>query len=61
MLMLLVVYFQLKEALDVLDLKMLKRDGRKPDMTIYVPLITACGRRGYTEKAFKLYNDVNNF
>ncbi|CAG0913783.1 unnamed protein product [Notodromas monacha] len=50
----------LKEALDVLEVKMLQRDGRKPDEYVYTLLIHACGKRGYTKKAFELFNQMKS-
>lgn len=46
---------QLKEAIDVLEVRM-KDDRVKPDYYIYELLIIECGRFGYTKKAFQLYN-----
>lgn len=47
---------QVQEAIDVLEVRMLKDDRVKPDPFIYNLLINACARRGYTQKAFNLYN-----
>lgn len=49
---------KLKEAIDVLEVKMIQEDQVKPENYIYNLLIGACGRRGYTTKAFSLYNDM---
>ena len=49
---------RLKEALQVLEVTM-KEDKVKPSRDIYSLLIGACGKAGYTKKAFTLYNDVN--
>lgn len=48
---------KLKEAFRFLEVTM-KEDKVKPSKGIYSVLITACGRAGYTKKAFSLYNDV---
>lgn len=49
---------RIRDAIDVLEVKMLKEDRAKPTFHIYNHLITACGHAGYTKKAFKLYNDM---
>lgn len=49
---------RLKEALKLMEVEM-KQDQVKPNKSIYSILIGACGRAGYTKKAFSLYNDVN--
>ena len=49
---------KLKEALKLLEVEM-KQDQVKPTKSIYSILIGACGRAGYTKKAFSLYNNVN--
>lgn len=49
---------RLKEAIDVLELRMLKDDKVKPQNYIYNILIGACAEVGYTQKAFKLFNDM---
>ena len=48
---------KLKEAFHFLEVTM-KEDKVKPSRGIYSMLIAACGKAGYTHKAFKLYNDV---
>lgn len=48
---------QLKEAFKVLEIEM-KEERVKPSRNIYSLLLGACGRAGYTKKAFMLFNDV---
>lgn len=49
---------RLKEAIDVLEVRMLTVDRVKPENYIYNILIGACADVGYTKKAFKLFNDM---
>ncbi|KAJ3661805.1 hypothetical protein Zmor_006187 [Zophobas morio] len=49
---------KIKEAIDVLEVKMLQEDKVKPENYIYNLVIGACGRVGYTKKAFSLYNQM---
>lgn len=48
---------QFYEALDVLQVKMLKKD-LEPDDYIYTALIGYCGFAGHPNEAFKLYDDM---
>lgn len=38
---------------------MLKDEKAKPDYYVYNLLIGACGKVGYVQKAFQLFNQVN--
>lgn len=47
---------KLKDAIDVLEVRMLKVDRVKPTNYIYNLLISECGRLGFAKKAFQLFN-----
>lgn len=49
---------QLAEAIKILEEEM-PAVGAKPNNFCYQVLINACGRAGYTKKAFQLYNKVS--
>ena len=51
--------FQLKEAIEMLEIRMLKVERVQPVAINYNILIGACGRVGYTKMAFKLFNNVS--
>lgn len=46
---------RIKEAIDVVEVRMIKEDQVKPQNYIYNLLIGECGRLGYSQKAFQLY------
>lgn len=48
----------LKEAIDVLEVRMLKVDRVKPENYIFNLLIGGCARAGYTQKAFQLFTKM---
>lgn len=48
----------LKEAIDVLEVRMLKQDRVKPENYIFNLLIGGCARAGYTQKAFQLFTKM---
>lgn len=47
---------RIKEAIDVLEVRMIREDRVKPENYIYNLLIGGCARTGYTSKAFSLFN-----
>ncbi|XP_077297175.1 pentatricopeptide repeat-containing protein 1, mitochondrial [Arctopsyche grandis] len=49
---------RIKEAIDILEVKMLEQDKKTPDEYIYNLLISGCAQVGYTKKAFMLFNDM---
>ncbi|CAH1400229.1 unnamed protein product [Nezara viridula] len=49
---------KLVEALNILEVKMLKEERGKPDVYIYNLLISGCAKEGYTKKAFQLFNEM---
>lgn len=49
---------KLVEALNILEVKMLKEERGKPDVYIYNLLISGCAQEGYTKKAFQLFNEM---
>jgi pentatricopeptide repeat domain-containing protein 1 len=49
---------RMKEAIDVLEIRMIKEDRVKPENYIFNLVIGACGRTGYSKKAFQLYNQM---
>lgn len=46
---------RIKEAIDVLEVKMLKEDRVKPENYIFNLLIDGCAKVGYSKKAFNLF------
>lgn len=49
---------RIKEAIDILEIRMLKEDRVKPGKYIFKILISGCAKVGYTKKAFQLYNKM---
>lgn len=47
---------RVKEAIDVLEVRMIEKDRVQPENHLYNLLITECGRLGHTQKAFELFN-----
>lgn len=51
-------YQRVKEAIDILEIRMLQEDRVKPENYIYNLLIDGCARVGYSKKAFNLFNQM---
>ncbi|XP_050440368.1 pentatricopeptide repeat-containing protein 1, mitochondrial [Adelges cooleyi] len=49
---------KIAEAIDVLETRMLKDEKAKPDYYVYNLLIGSCGKVGYVQKAFSLFNQM---
>uniref|UniRef100_A0A1A9X0I1 PPR_long domain-containing protein n=1 Tax=Glossina brevipalpis TaxID=37001 RepID=A0A1A9X0I1_9MUSC len=49
---------RLKDALDILEVRILKEDRAKPENYIYNLLISGCAKAGYTRKAFQLFTKM---
>lgn len=49
---------QIKEAIDVLEVRMIQEDRVKPENYIFNLLIGGCARVGFTKKSFELYNKM---
>uniref|UniRef100_A0A1I8QCC8 Pentacotripeptide-repeat region of PRORP domain-containing protein n=1 Tax=Stomoxys calcitrans TaxID=35570 RepID=A0A1I8QCC8_STOCA len=49
---------RLKDAIEVLEIRMIKEDRVKPENYIYNLLISGCAKAGYTRKAFQLYTKM---
>lgn len=49
------------EAIRVLEVEMLKEDRVLPNQYVFTVLIGVLGRHGYTQKAFKLFNQMKKF
>lgn len=49
---------RIKEAMDVLEVRMLKEDRVKPENYIYNLLIDGCAKVGYSSKAFNLFTKM---
>ena len=49
---------RIKEAIDVLEVKMIKDDRVKPENYIYNLLIGGCARVGFSKKAFQLFTKM---
>lgn len=49
---------RIKEAMDVLEVRMLKEDRAKPENYIFNLLIGGCARVGYSKKAFNLFTKM---
>lgn len=51
-------YRRIKEALNVLEVRMLKEDRVKPENYIYNLLIDGCAKEGYSRQAFNLFTKM---
>lgn len=49
---------KIADAIDVLETRMLKDEKAKPDYYVYNLLIGTCGKVGYVQKAFHLFNQM---
>ncbi|XP_022912620.2 pentatricopeptide repeat-containing protein 1, mitochondrial [Onthophagus taurus] len=49
---------KIKEAIDLVEVRMIQEDRVKPQSYIFNLVLGACGRVGYTKKAFSLYNKM---
>lgn len=49
---------RLKEAIDLVEVRMIKEDQVKPANYIYNLLIDECGRQGFAKKSFELYTKM---
>lgn len=49
---------QIKEAIDIVEIRMIQEDRVKPENYIFNLLIGGCARVGYSKKAFNLYNKM---
>lgn len=49
---------RIMEAIDVLEVRMIKEDRVQPETYIYNLLISGCARVGYSKKAFQLYTKM---
>lgn len=47
---------RIKEAIDVVEIRMIKEDRVQPENYIFNLIIGGCGRAGFSKRAFQLYN-----